>query len=557
MARLGHWATTSAGTPRPRGDALRAALVLALLALPTLSGAALAAGPVDGAPSIGDPYFPKLGNGGYDVQHYDLSLDFDLTRRTVAGVASIELTPTVALRSLTFDLDGLKVSGVEVDGATAGFAQEAKKLRVEPAQPLAEDQPAVVRVAYSGRPQGANLLGWFWFSGGGALLSPQPSGASTLFPCNDHPLDKATFAFHLTVPQGRVAVANGILDSQTTTADGRQRFDWHEPASFPTYAAVVAVGRYRLVEGTTADGLPALNAFPKAGQKLARRVEPQGRIVSTLEQYFGPYPYSGIGAIIITKSGPDAMEAAGRPTYPGVRAALRSRGFEQLMAHEIAHQWVGDTASFTKWQDIWLSEGFATYGELLWIADSRQLPIGSLFDRGSRYFGYYQGMKRPPGDPGPSRIFNVTVYNRGAMTLEALRRTVGDEAFFQILREWVVLHRGGNATTDDFIQLAESVSGQDLDALSQRWLYESGLPQLPAEGGPPGALDPAVPESELLDDATFRGHRVDDAGNGGANGASASGKADRHGQRRANRSRRHAADGSRHEATSGSNGSEP
>ena len=178
------------------------------------------------------------------------------------------------------------------------------------------------------------------------------------------------------------------------------------------------------------------------------------------------------------------------------------------MAHEIAHQWFSDLVTLDTWQDIWLNEGFATYGELLWIAESRDLPIGSLFASDSPYFGYFEGMDRPPGDPGAAEVFNPTVYNRGALTLEALRRTVGDATFYRILREWVDRYRGRNVSTAEFIALSEELSGTQLDDFFQTWLYEWGLPSLPPDTTAPtraGEGEPPV----LRDDSEFRGHRVE------------------------------------------------
>jgi aminopeptidase N len=175
----------------------------------------------------------------------------------------------------------------------------------------------------------------------------------------------------------------------------------------------------------------------------------------------------------------EPVEAASRPTYPGLRKT-RADDFAQLVAHETSHQWFGDAVSLETWRDIWLNEGFATYGELVWVAHERDVPIGSLFARDSDVFGYYPAMNKiPPGDPGRKHLFNVSVYNRGALTLEALRRTVGDDAFDRIMRQWVADHRGANATTGAFIRLAESVSGQNLGDFFQRWLYEKKMPPLP------------------------------------------------------------------------------
>jgi aminopeptidase N len=463
---------------------LLTALAFALLLLLGTPGAearpAEGIGAVDGAPSAGDPYFPRLGNSGYDVSHYDVALHIDPEHRLVRGSVSIELVPTVALRSFTFDLVGFEVTGVEVDGIPARFEHKDRKLRVKPEQPLAEGRGFVVRVAHEGKPQTPQPdTGWIWFRGGGALLSPQPSGARTLFPCNDHPSDKATFAFDLTTPRGTVAVANGLPSNRP--APGSERVVWSEPEVFPTYAAVVAVGPFQLRTETGQDGLPIINAFPtKYAERLDDRLRRQGEIVSVLEGYFGPYPYSSIGAIVTPVTRADDMEAASRPTYNGFRWALKGKAFEQVVAHEISHQWLGNAVSFESWRDIWLSEGFSTYGELLWISHKRGVPIGTLFERNSDVFGYYPSMKKvPPGDPGPKRIFNVSVYNRGALTLEALRRTVGNEAFYEILHEWVDRYRGANATTEDFVHLSESISGRNLDGFFHRWLYKKGLPPLP------------------------------------------------------------------------------
>jgi hypothetical protein len=248
------------------------------------------------------------------------------------------------------------------------------------------------------------------------------------------------------------------------------------------------------VQGTGANGLPVINAFPrkeavklprasrsKETRKLKKRFRQQAPIISVLEGYFGPYPYSSIGAIVPPIDGLQPIEAASRPTYPGVRKVLRDKDFAQLVAHEIAHQWFGNAITIRSWRDIWLNEGFSTYAELLWVASRRNVPIGSLFSRDSNAFGYFPDMERPPGDPGAGDLFNVTVYNRGALTLEALRRTVGDDVFFRILRSYVETYRGDNVTTEEFIQLAESISGRDLAAFFQLWLYEPGLPDLPPE----------------------------------------------------------------------------
>src|SRR4051794_33024900 len=259
--RLKHWTQASGA----RSAQALAVLALCLLMPLSTAGQAIAwQGPVNGEPGVGDPYFPYLGNSGYDALHYDVSLTIDPKKRVVQGTTRVELKPTVDLLSFTFDLVGFNVAAVEVNGAQAAFERPPDKLRVTPQQPLAEGVPVVVQVTYSGRPTGDDLSGWYWFKGGGALFAPEPAGASRLFPCNDHPSDKATFAFDVTTRRGSVAVANGLLQNTPTRGGSWSHFAWSEPGSFPTYAAVVAVGRFKLLYGSTHTGLPVVNAFPKS-----------------------------------------------------------------------------------------------------------------------------------------------------------------------------------------------------------------------------------------------------------------------------------------------------
>lgn len=462
--------------------ATRSLLLVLALAGPIAVATPAQPGPIDGPASSNDPYFPAQGNGGYDVEHYALDLRVVPKGKRIRGIAEIDITPKVALRSFTFDLAGYTVTAATVDGVPAAVARERRKLRITPAAPLDAGVPAAVRVEWFGTPETAARTGWLWFEAGGALVSTQTDGASTLFPANDHPSDKASIEVAITVPRGMSAVGNGLPGDADRAGGKRRRFTWSEAEPMPTYAVVVAVGRLATKQAAGPPETPVINAFPRRhAKRLSRRFARQDEIIAVLERFFGPYPYSAAGVVVLPMDGLDPLEAAGRPSFPDLGYALQSSELEQMLAHEIAHQWAGNAVAMETWRDIWLNEGFATYGELLWIAEDRGVPVGSLFDRDSDVFLYSPALDRPPGDPGPRNVFGLTVYNRGALTLEALRRTVGDDAFFGILRTWMDEHRGGNATTDEFIALAESVSGRNLDAFFQRWLYADGLPDLPAE----------------------------------------------------------------------------
>ena len=229
------------------------------------------------------------------------------------------------------------------------------------------------------------------------------------------------------------------------------------------------------IVGTAADAPPPQGAI--ANGSFAREPE----IIGFLAQNFGPYPFSAAGGIVDDVNGLGfALETQTRPIY--------SRDFftdpisgDDVVVHELAHQWYGDNLAVARWQHIWLNEGFATYAEWLW---SEREGLGTAQEN---FDAFYNGIPDDDpfwaltiGDPGPGDEFDFPVYARGAMTLQQLRLTVGDHDFFEILKRWAKTQAGGNVTTDQFIALAEKVSGQDLGDLFETWLFTSTKPVLPA-----------------------------------------------------------------------------
>jgi aminopeptidase N len=432
-----------------------------------------------GAADVGDPYYPGTGNGGYDVASYVLDVNYHPSTQQLTGHAVITATATQNLSRFDLDFHGLNLTQTLVNGAEATVERPGDEMVVTPAAGLVSGTQFTVDVRYFGlpTPMAGRFGGSFLAKPDGAIAVGQPLIASTWFPVNDHPRDKATFRISLTAPDDLVALSNGVLESKQPRGDGTTTWTWAERDPMASYLAMLVIGAYRLQQGTH-DGLPVVSAvdadLPRSiDAQIARTPE----IIDFLQTQFGPYPFDAMGGIVIDDRAIGfALENQTRPVY-GPAFFDGGADASGVIAHELAHQWYGDSVSIDAWKEIWLNEGFATYAEWLW--DEHQ-HAGTPQQRFDNLYAHSTFWTVPTGDPGPENQFGPSVYQRGAMTLQALRVTVGDAAFFQILRTWAGQRRNANATTAQFIALAEQVSGRQLDALFQAWLYGTTRPPLPA-----------------------------------------------------------------------------
>ena len=198
-------------------------------------------------------------------------------------------------------------------------------------------------------------------------------------------------------------------------------------------------------------------------------------VADFLAERFGPYPFDAYGGIVVADERIRyALETQTRPVYgPGFFGAGRPNA--AVVAHELAHQWFGDSVSVARWSDIWLNEGFATYAEWLWDEHDGGRTVARTFE--IEYAA--TDWSRPSVNPGRPGMFGDAVYKRGALAVHALRRTVGDDIFFRILRGWAAERRDGTATTADFVAYAERVAGRPLRSFLDAWLVGSTAPALP------------------------------------------------------------------------------
>ncbi|MEW2274019.1 M1 family metallopeptidase [Streptomyces griseofuscus] len=441
---------------------------------------AAAPAPTPGAPGIGDPYFPELGNGGFDALHYDLDLAYAPDTGRLDGRTTLTARATQNLSSFDLDLQQLEITRIEVNGRNARFSRDGAEVTVTPRGPLARNRRFTVRVTYGGVPQpltGPIVFGseYGWMkTPDGVFVACEPNAASTWFPSSDHPSDKATYDIRIKAPKGLTAVSNGRLVS-TRDRGGSTYTHWRESEPMATYLATATIGKFDVRTGRTPGGIPIYVAVDPV-LKNSNKVDVYAVTAEATDYWsklFGPYPFEETGAIVDDM--PEAgfsLEVQSKPAYSAVRS-------ETTIVHELAHQWFGDSVSVAQWKDVWLNEGFATYAQWLWaehrgtrtahdafLADYDSYPAGSHF------------WQTKVADPQRDTMFAGAVYDRGAMTLQVLRERIGDKAFFRLLPAWTRLHRHGNADTAGFIRLAERISGQQLGDLFDTWLFTTGKPAL-------------------------------------------------------------------------------
>lgn len=663
----------------------------ALAAAPLLPAAGEGVGARPGADSAGDSYVGRLGNGGYDVSHYDLDVRYDPATDMLRGTATIEAVATQNLSRYNLDMQGLTVRSVTVDGAPARWQHLKGELRTTPAAALPQGASFTTVVAYDGVPATLPDGSGFVHTDDGAIVIGEPEVAATWFPVNDHPSDKASYRFDVTVPDGITAVANGALLG-STSAGGWTTFTWDAPEPMASYLATATMGRFDLrsyehdgirlwdavdptlydpvaaprtgtqfalsqqadssykrltrtitvpaggatlsfwvtrateaawdhffveartpagsdwttlpdanghtsadtgfscpywlsihpflthyqsdngddtcsatgtsgewnavsgssdgpeewvvdlsdhaggqvevsltyasddsiqapgvfvddvvvssgagttsfeADGDTMDGWVATgppegspanentwvvggvaDVPPPVGAAVDASFARHGDILDFLSATFGPYPFATSGGIV--DDDPDlgfALENQTRPIYSTAFFG-DAAGNPWVVVHELAHQWYGDSLAVEEWQHIWLNEGFATYAEWLWDEHEGAATAQEIFD-------FFYGVIPPDdpfwdvviGDPGRDLMFDFAVYARGAMTLHQLRLAVGDTDFLTILRTWASAQKDGNVTTDEFVSLAEAISGDQLDDLFETWLFTPGQPSLPS-----------------------------------------------------------------------------
>lgn len=449
-------------------------------------------GLVQQVPALTDAYTPDRGDPAYEVTHYDLDLDYKVSTNRLAGRAVLEITALEDVRRLVVDLVGLRVLKVSVGGRAAKWVHRGPRVVVTPSVPLARGERTQVAITYAGTPGPVATrwgdVGWEELTEG-ALVAAQPNGAATWFPCNDHPRTKATYRLAFECDSPYDVVATGALVAARARGS-RTRRVFEQDVPMATYLATVHVGHYVRRALAPAD-VPIAVVLPATRERdVMHDLERLPAMTSLYEALFGPYPFEDYTVVVTADDLEIPLEAHAMATF-GPNWLDGRRRHERLVAHELAHQWFGNSLTPSTWADIWLNEGFACYAEWLWAEHADGVPVRvNAATHWSRLSRLAQDVVL--ADPGPDHMFDDRVYKRGALTLHALRVELGDVAFFDLLRDWVAAHRHGSVTTDEFVSHVETfvreippvdgdgngdAAGRRARDLLERWLWATPLPR--------------------------------------------------------------------------------
>ncbi|MFC0625157.1 M1 family metallopeptidase [Kribbella deserti] len=475
------------------GSASILALTASVLIGPSASASETGPAGSPGAPGVGDTVYPNLGNGGYQVERYLIDMTYDATTQLVASKVKAFAVADQALSRFNLDSFGLDIASVRVNGRPATFVQEGEELVITPARVIRHGSAFVVEVAYSADPRRIKPPAGGWVATpDGFALAPQPSGAHTVFPGNDHPSDKAQYTFRVTAPKGTIGVASGVHVADVGNPDGSTTSTYVTRHPVATEVVQISVGDYTIVERGTVDGARMRDVVPTARlPKVEAALQLTAGQLSWIKQYLGSFPLEAYGILPANNDAPDAFDFTGLETQtltlykPNYLSQTEDKIGSHMM-HELVHNWFGNSVTPADWGDLWINEGHADFYGLLYRyergwPDSRGFT--TMVDR--MKWTYSQGdlwrvSSGPVARPNAQNLFDNQRYTGGVLVLYALREKVGAAKFAEIEQRVLATYKNKNVSTEQFIQLATDVSADtSVRPFLTDWLYGTKTPPMP------------------------------------------------------------------------------
>lgn len=425
--------------------------------------------------------------------HYNVSLTLNASLTEISSArADIQIIALKELSLIDLDFGNLTIDSVSLNDAPVPFVHRNQKLEVTLPSRLPANTSTRVTVTYHGKPSDGLILKADRDGRPSAIGDNWPNRVHHWIPSFDHPSAKATVTFKVTAPSKNLVVANGRFQSVETVADGMRTWTYTEGVPIPPYCMVIGVGDFAKVNPSQPTITPLSYYVSRSDSSYALKgFSPADPALRMFSETVGPYPYEKLDLIIgATQFG--GMENSSAIVFtPKLFVNLDGKhsrafgvpeGIETVIAHEIAHQWFGDSVTGATWADLWLSEGFATYFAGLFIErhDGQQSFKSYMQNAADSVFKYSKKAQTPIHDRDTEELFgllNANSYQKGAWVLHMLRSRLGDEIFLRGVRNYYQAHKNSTATTEDFRTALEKASGKKLGEFFERWVYEAGHPQ--------------------------------------------------------------------------------
>ena len=424
--------------------------------------------------------------------HYQVNIKLDSQLTQIASATTrIDIVALKKLSLVDLDFGDLAIDNVSVDSSTVPFSYRNERVVINLAEPVNAGTKISVAITYHGKPKDGLILSPDKDGKAAAVGDNWPNRVHYWIPSLDHPSAKASVTFYITASANNVVVANGSLDHVETTAEGDRTWTYTEEAAIPPYCMIIGVGQFNRLEPAHSILTPLSFYVPGSDAAAAEKgFAPANPILQYFSQTVGAYPYEKL-ALIVGNTRFGGMENSGAivftaSLFTNKDSAQPSPPFDisntlSVVAHEIAHQWFGDSVTELTWSDLWLSEGFATYFAGLFIQKSQgELDFQGYMKRAADdVFEYEHKSNTPIFDRETedlNRLLNPNNYQKGAWVLHMLRSQLGDENFFKGVRAYYESHKNGNATSEDLRSALEKASGKNLSNFFRRWIYESGHP---------------------------------------------------------------------------------
>jgi aminopeptidase N len=475
---------------RPQGRALAASLaLLGMLAAgcgsstpaasppaPTVTGTAADPSTTAYDAARSDPQrdsvYPDVGDPGVDALHYTLDLTWDAKTETLSDTETLLFRATTSADHVQLDFASqLTVSHVWLDGKAVSFEHPGKNLMVE--QPVAANSRHVLQLTYAGIPEPVvaptdrpdfSTSGWTVAPDRTVWTMQEPYGAYSWYAVNDQPSDKAFYDVTIHAPQGQVGVFNGELLSRTTSG-GQTVTRWHLPEPASSYLITIAIGRFTETKATGPHGLPISYWTPTDRPRTARRLRYAPKAVRYLEGKLGRYPFPTLGILVVPSD--SAMETQSMLTLGDTKYDLN----RDVIVHEIAHQWYGDTVTPDDWSDLWMNEGMAMYlAEATWTGDHGKRSRTQILRGWAKLAPAVRAEYGPPAHYNPGSFAEENAYSIPALMWDTLRQRLGDRTFWSLATRWLHTHRFTSQDRDSLAAWWSRESGQDLTPVFHRWL---------------------------------------------------------------------------------------